>query len=526
MTSPMPNSDAKDRNADDVSLVSGAILRSRYVLEEEIGRGGQCVVFRAIDLHRVTQDDPSAGRIALKLVHPLHSHDERAVTRLAREFRLMQALAHPGIARVFDLDCDRDIWFISMELIDGQPLDHWMREDIPLRDALQTIESCCEALDYAHSMGVVHGDLKPSNVLRCADGRIKLIDFGSVDTRNVGLQAQHSAADSSTPAFASAQVLAGLRAEVQDDVFSVAALSYALLSEGARPFGDKSSLEAHRARLCPAIIEGMPVELFAVLARSLAGDRVHRPASAGEFFRDLIQGGGADATTPARHSIRAARGSQNLIRRVSFASVMAAALCAAVMLLPVAQRLIAGPSSNTSSEEIVRAVSSAAVPAAAASVVPGAANLSPAGLALALGAADDSAAPAAASVSGIVTFESASLVAGSAQSMVAIPIRRLQSTRSAAAVEWQIESGSARPEVDYEPIKPQVIRFSEGQSVRSLFIPLVRTAADTETRPPRSFTVQLRAVGREARLGAVSRIKVTIVPQPIYSDLGDKVALK
>jgi hypothetical protein len=504
----------------DTQPLAGVVLRSRYVLEAEIGRGGHCVVYRAKDLHRATAEDSENGRIALKLLHPQYCRDERAVSRLAREFRQMQALAHPGIARVFDFDRDDEIWFISMELIDGQPLSEWLSQSIPLHEALNAIRGCCEALDYAHASGIVHGDLKPSNVLRTRDGAVKLIDFGSVVSRHVGEETEHSPAESSTPAYASPQVLAGLRAEVQDDVFSAAALAYGLLSDGQRPFGDKTSLQAHRARLCPAVIEGMPVEIFVVLSRSLAGDRQVRPTSAGEFYRSLL-GSRADSPRRTRPVSAVVRSKQRVMHGLRVAGLAAAGLCAAVLLLPAAQKLITGTSNGGSARAVASAVGSAVVPAATASDVSAgqtavpdrATDVIPAG-----------AAPAA--LPPVVTFESSALIAGSAQSMVAIPIKRLASTRGATAVQWQVESGSAMPNVDYEPVKSQTIRFNEGESVRSLFIPLLRTAADTDTRPPRSFTVLLRSMGGGARVGAVSRIKVTIVPQPIFSDVSDRVALK
>ncbi|HWW21088.1 MAG TPA: hypothetical protein VNZ06_09815, partial [Steroidobacteraceae bacterium] len=346
-----------------------------------------------------------------------------------------------------------------------------------------------------------------------------------------GAEPEHSAAESSTPAYASPQVLAGMRAEVQDDVFSIASISYGLLSEGARPFGDKTSLEAHRARLCPAVIEGMPVEVFAVLVRSLAGDRLHRPAFAGEFYRDLL-GTGPDMACAMRRTLRAGDVGRDVMRRLSFAGVAAAALCAAVLLLPAAQNLIAGTSNSVSAERMAPDVAAAIVPSAAASDTAASQPLTPVSFSPdATGNSDTSpftlqGATRTSFAPGIVTFESTALIAGSAQSMVAIPIKRLQSTRGAAAFEWEIESGSARPNIDYEPVTPQVVSFRDGQSIRSLFIPLVRTAANGETRPPRSFTVSLRSVDGGARLGSVSRIKVTIVPQPIYSGIGDKLARK
>jgi hypothetical protein len=500
----------------DAELTPGAVLRSRYVLEEVIGRGGHCVVFRAKDLHRVNEEEPDGEYIALKVLHPSQRHNERAIARLAREFRQMQILAHPGIARVFDLDCDSGTWFISMELVAGQTVNDWMRESVEPTDAIRLIGECCAALDYAHSMGIVHGDLKPSNILRGVDGRAKLIDFGSVASRSNRTEAEQNASLSATPSYASPQVLAGMRPEIRDDIFSMACVSYGILSAGQRPFGDKSSLDAHRARLCPAVIEGMPVEVFAVLVHSLSGDREHRPTSAGQLYRDL-QGTESDSLPAVSSAVSSRRSGRMVMQRVSIAGIAAGVLAASVLLLPAAQRLIAGPAASQTSVT--------AAPGVAALVPPADASDAQAATPVIFTSSD--AADGTSGVlrgSGVVTFESAALVAGSAQSLVAIPLKRLQSTRGAASVEWQIESGSARPNVDYEPLKPQVVKFNDGESARSLFIPLLRAAADSDTRPPRSFTVQLRSLGGGARLGAVTSVKVTIVPQPMYSGISEKVA--
>lgn len=506
-------------NASDAELAPGAVLRSRYVLEEVLGRGGQCVVFRAKDLHRVSAEEPHGAYIALKVLHPSLRHNERAIARLSREFRQMQILAHPGIARVFDLDCDGGIWFMSMELVSGHTVNDWMRQDVDLTAAIGLIGQCCDALDYAHSMGIVHGDLKPSNILRGADGHAKLIDFGSVASRSHGTEAEPNASLSATPSYASPQVLAGMRPEIRDDIFSMACVSYGILSAGQRPFGDKSSLDAHRARLCPAVIEGMPVEVFAVLVHSLSGDREHRPSSAGEMYRDLL--GKESDPLPAVNRAASSRSfGRKVMRRMSIAGIAAGVLGASVLLLPAAERIIAGPSAAaqtpvTAAPAVARLVSAADASDAQAATPVSFTPSSP-------DATDGT--PSGARPPGVVTFESEALVAGSAQSLLAIPLKRLQSTRGAASVEWQIQSGSAQPNVDYQPLKPQLVRFNDGESVRSLFIPLLRTAADAETRPPRSFTVQLRQVGGGARLGAVTSVKVTIVPQPIYSDISQKVA--
>jgi hypothetical protein len=125
----------------------------------------------------------------------------------------------------------------------------------------------------------------------------------------------------------------------------------------------------------------------------------------------------------------------------------------------------------------------------------------------------------------MIGFEAPAIVAGSAQSLVAIPLKRMLSTQGSASVEWQIESGSAMPNVDYQPLKPQLVKFNDGEAVRSLFIPLMRTGVDSDSQPPRTFTVMLRRVGGGVKLGPVTRINVTIVPQHTYSDISNAVAI-
>jgi hypothetical protein len=507
----------------DAELTPGTVLRARYVLEQVIGSGGHSVVYRAKDLHRVTPEDPNGNHIALKVLHPTQRHNPRAITRLAREFRQMQILTHPGIARVFDLDCDGDIWFLSMELIVGTTLREWLPDPVDVTYAMQTIGACAEALDYAHSMGIVHGDLKPSNVLRTAEGRVKLIDFGSAigsaTARSGRPEAEADCMVSATPGYASPQVLAGMRAEAKDDIFSLACVSYGLLSEGQRPFGDKSSLEAHRARLCPAAIPGMPVEIFAVLACSLAGDRELRAASAQQFHHDLI---GHDPTVPVRPrraSSPVARPAARSFGRAGVVSIALASVCALSLIVPSTRRLIAG------ADPAVRAAATAVVPSATAQE--SAPEFTPGNTASGVAAAGDQGTdqtPIMVHAPGLITFESSGITAGSAQSMIAIPLKRLQSTRGAAAVAWEIQSGSARPNVDYAAMKSQIVRFNDGEGLRSLFIPLIRASAGNEALLARTFSVALRQVGGGAKLGPLTRIKVTIVPQLMQSDIRNAVA--
>ncbi|HEX4051133.1 MAG TPA: protein kinase [Steroidobacteraceae bacterium] len=269
-------------------LEAGAVLRGRYVLQQAIGLGGDSLVFRARDLHRTLAGETSEGAVALKVLRPERRFDPLALERLKRSFMQMQRLTNPRIARVFDLDSDNAVWFMSMEVISGRDMKAWAREAMSLAQRLKVLGACCEAVEYAHSMGIVHGDLKPSNVLVTGDGDVKLIDFGSARTPNGDGAYRTDLSAAATVAYASPQVLAGSNVEPCDDIFSLACLSYGILSNGCHPFGGKSPLEAWHTRMCPVPTPDIPSRLFEVLAWGLSLEREQRPHSAREFLKELM----------------------------------------------------------------------------------------------------------------------------------------------------------------------------------------------------------------------------------------------
>jgi hypothetical protein len=115
--------------------------------------------------------------------------------------------------------------------------------------------------------------------------------------------------------------------------------------------------------------------------------------------------------------------------------------------------------------------------------------------------------------SGVISFEASTVHASAVQSLVAISVKRLPAT-SRGEFLWRVERGTAQPGVDYERIQPQVVRFIEGQAVRTLFIPLINSPATSAQRGPRTFTVALERVKGGSALGRFARITVTIDPPP------------
>jgi serine/threonine protein kinase len=522
-----------------VDLVPGSVLRSRYVLLDIIGRGGNAVIFRAKDMHRVSPQDTGGDFLAIKMLRPDLRADPSALMRLKREFRQMQSLSHPGIVRVFDLDCDHGAWFISMQFIAGRTVKAWMQTPRDHAEALGIIGACCEALEYAHSFGIVHGDLKPTNVLVADDGAVKLIDFGAAPGFGSYVAATLDPTSSLTPLYASPQVLAGKSAERRDDVYSLACLSYAILSAGLHPFGGHPSLEDNRVKSSPTYVRAIPAELFKVIERGLSAERERRPASAAEFFRDLTYADRrrrAAATGPAipvstDSTLYSALPA--LLKEIRLGSG-GLSVSSGTAIVPVAPgRFGADRGSRRRAVPFMRMT--ALVVAMAAAVVlfqidrqrdaAGTAELphDTAAIFPDLGAVSSNQTEAVAESvptpvsSGIISFETPTLHASAAQSLVAVSVKRLQGTRGRGAFVWRVERGTAHPGVDYARIEPQLVRFTEGQAVRTLFIPLINPSSIQPSGDPRTFTVVLEPIAGGPALGRIARITVAIDPPPAGS---------
>jgi serine/threonine protein kinase len=498
---------------------SACILRSRYVLEEVIGRGGMSIIYRARDLHRDLPQDVSANFVAIKVLRTEQRDNPWALTRLRREFRQMQGLSHPGIVRVFDLDCDDGIWFMSMELVAGRTAKAWMAAHDSRADGMRIIRACCEALEHAHSLGIVHADLKSTNVMVAADGAIKLIDFSSAPNLSGSAAADADTTLAVTPLYASPQVLAGKTPEQRDDVFSLACLSYSVLSGGRHPFGGHPSLEDGRVKMAPTYVRSIPIELFQVIERGLSAERDRRPSSVAEFRRQLTAAKPEGNEQPVqvideislaippvtikelhpepRHWLTAdasagARNSQRRVRPFVSLTAMVAAIAVGAVLFRLGTHKGAIRAADLPPE--AAAVSAASAPQAVA----GPEHRSPL---QAVAWSHDS---------GVISFDAPTIRASAEQSVVAVTVKRLAATTMPGAFVWRVERGTAYPGVDYERMEPQVVRFAEGQKARTLFIPLIRSHATLLARGPRTFTVQLQQVAGGPTLGRFARVTVAL----------------
>ena len=145
---------------------------AHYRITAAIGSGGMGEVWRATDT--------KLGRdVALKVLPSAMAANADRLERFRREAKALAALDHPGIVTVFSVEEAEGVHFLTMQLVDGQPLDRIIPEaGLPVPRVLDIAHALADALATAHNKGIVHRDLKPANVMITSDGRVKVLDFG------------------------------------------------------------------------------------------------------------------------------------------------------------------------------------------------------------------------------------------------------------------------------------------------------------------------------------------------------------
>ena len=253
-----------------------ARIEGRYLLEERIARGGSADVWRA---HDEELDRP----VAVKLLHPHLVPDERARLRLAAEGRLVASLDHPSIVKMYDVLTDGETPALVMELIEGESLNVRLARDgaIAQRAAAAIGAEVAEALAEAHRHGIVHRDVKPSNILLDTDGHAHLADFGIAHSLEPGAERlTQTGMVVGTPAYIAPEQLAGTEVGPRTDIFGLGSVLFEMLT-GVPPFAAMAPLplaQAHAAG--PPAMPGIDPELVALTRACLANSASQRPADA------------------------------------------------------------------------------------------------------------------------------------------------------------------------------------------------------------------------------------------------------
>ncbi|MFN7989003.1 MAG: protein kinase [Thermoanaerobaculia bacterium] len=213
----------------------------KYLIEAELGHGGMGVVYRA--------QQTSLGRcVALKVVTEELSGDPDAVARFRREAQAIARLNHPGIVQVHDIEEVDGRLFLVMEWVDGESLDRWLAQPLPLGRALEIGAEIADALDAAHEKGVVHRDVKPANVLMTRTGHPKVADFGLAHLLDTEKGVTKTGTLVGSPAYMSPEQALGRSVDRRSDVYSLGVVLFRMVT-GRVPFAAESTYAVLRMHI-------------------------------------------------------------------------------------------------------------------------------------------------------------------------------------------------------------------------------------------------------------------------------------
>lgn len=284
------------------------VFDDRYELIQPLGSGGTAEVWRARD-RKLGRD------VALKILSGPAARDEDHRRRIEREARALAAISHPNVVGVYDYgeqptDVDEPVPFLVMELVDGPDLAHRLASSGPLssEEASRLLTDVLRGVDQGHAVGIVHGDLKPANILIAQDGA-KVTDFG---VARILAEETGTTAVAATPTYAAPEVLRGERPGAASDVYSAACVAFETLT-GRPPYQGKNYWDVARQHLedpVPSVRHHrpeVPTAIDAAVAAGLAKDPSKRPSGATAFAETLgLPLGPAESLGPSEPAADAA----------------------------------------------------------------------------------------------------------------------------------------------------------------------------------------------------------------------------
>jgi formylglycine-generating enzyme required for sulfatase activity len=274
------------------AIDAGTVLAGRYRLTELIGEGGMSRVYKALD-----QQSETPGAVppvtAIKVLTRPFAEPGARFAALCTQVHRWRRLVHPNIVRLFDCERDGSIAFIIMEYLPGESTYAKLHRravgsPVPLdaAEARLIVATVANALEYAHGKGVVHGDLKPGNIMVTPEFGIKVIDFGMARwlARPGAPDLGATSAFEATPIYASPQLMAGEGPSPSDDVFGLACVAYELLT-GVHPFDGET--RTRTLELSPPQRPGVTPSEYAALVHALQTERDRRTATIRQFMTEF-----------------------------------------------------------------------------------------------------------------------------------------------------------------------------------------------------------------------------------------------
>jgi serine/threonine protein kinase/Flp pilus assembly protein TadD len=267
-------------------LTTGSTFAARFQIIEELGKGGMGRVYKALDKE-------VKEKIAIKLIKPEISADEKTIERFRNELKLARQISHKNVCRMYDLNKEDGAYYITMEYVSGEDLKSFIRRAgvLGAGKAIYIAQQVCEGLTEAHRLGVIHRDLKPQNIMIDKDGNAKIMDFGiarSLKTKGI----TGSGVMIGTPDYMSPEQVEGKETDERSDIYSLGVILYEMVT-GQVPFeGDTPFAIGVKHKSVPPIppIEKnpqVPEYLNRIILRCLVKDKEKRYSSAEELHTEL-----------------------------------------------------------------------------------------------------------------------------------------------------------------------------------------------------------------------------------------------
>ena len=216
-------------------LTQGATFAGRFEVIKELGRGGMGRVYKVFD-KRIKED------VALKLLKPEISSDEKIIERFSNELKFARKIVHKNVSRMYDIGEENGKFFITMEYVSGVDLKSLIRKEgqLSIKNAVNIAKQICEGLSEAHRLGVIHRDLKPSNIMIDKEGDAHIMDFGiarSLMSKGITREGVMIG----TPEYISPEQVEGKKADQRSDIYSLGIIIYEMLA-GRVPFEGDTAL--------------------------------------------------------------------------------------------------------------------------------------------------------------------------------------------------------------------------------------------------------------------------------------------
>lgn len=283
---------------DQFPKLDGVLLAERYLLTEEVGRGGFGVVYRGTQLN-INRD------IAVKILPPQFMAIPDVVERFKREAQLASLLCHPNTITIHDYGSQDNMLYIVMELLRGEDLADVLKRErrFDKERIVHVAKQVLKSLAEAHQQGIVHRDLKPENIflhqVTHEPDFVKVLDFGIAKLAQPGSQSSQgrqltvTGSTVGTPVYMSPEQAAGEEVNAQTDLYALGVIMYEMLT-GRPPFQDDNPVKVMRAHLftpvppLPQELRGSLIEH--VILRALEKEKDARYQSANDFLKDLEKG--------------------------------------------------------------------------------------------------------------------------------------------------------------------------------------------------------------------------------------------